>query len=595
MANINYKIIAFLLFSLVILTTIVTAEVMFETRLECQNRTEKIYDGFEIIGTNTIEYKANLTTYEATNGSLRYVTIRSDCSLYGDYTTPESNLSIGYCYELSSTDAECRTRMEYPPSCKVAGESLYDFFDYSGEEGWYDICYREDQTIAHNINGYGGCANGNPMIDATGCVKEGEIDYIENTCAIESQAKVCDPVTGWTCDGLDEPAKVDCDDYITIFNATDTIENYRVSKSTCNLNDVTGLIDCAGSSCCYHETLVCDDDSSDGFAVGYPAFVAGEIKFCLFNGIDYSISDSPEVNIGDDLTCTGEDIDHDGFVDNNATYCHSNAVYQLCDFYVPNYAESINGDDMDVCVNGEVVDCFSLSPSIMIGCDEQFICLESTCVNNSDGKITGSVQDITIMFANITTIENLDLELENIDDLTIQQLVTFRDLKRTIIETEIDFSSEYLDFTTITLGTQNCTEGYGWTIVSGLPEVAAGTTKTMYVDAVNFSEQICIKDALTTTIHEISAGCDGVDEIYFDKCGTLYQTKVNNGFIYTCEKVTNDNGFIQYKITGLHHSAATELLGLAAATGQVPEFNGSSLLFGLLLVAIGIVVIRRKN
>ena len=123
MANINYKIIAFLLFSLVILTTIVTAEVMFETRLECQNRTEKIYDGFEIIGTNTIEYKANLTTYEATNGSLRYVTIRSDCSLYGDYTTPESNLSIGYCYELSSTDAECRTRMEYPPSCKVAGES----------------------------------------------------------------------------------------------------------------------------------------------------------------------------------------------------------------------------------------------------------------------------------------------------------------------------------------------------------------------------------------------------------------------------------------------------------------------------------------
>lgn len=586
-----------IIFVFLLAMPMILADTVIESYLECQNETENVWEGFEVVGTRTIEYRANVTITELEDGTLDYRTVRYDCSKKGDYSNPENNLTVGYCHTIDNETAECRTRVETPPNCKNAGQTEKAFFSYLGEEGWYDVCYRSNQSYSHNINGYSGCVNGEPMIDAAGCVKEGQISYDKNVCFTESQNKTCEPEIGWTCDLNDEPQKVDCDDYVVIDNATNTIENYRVSKESCNL-DNNGQINCSGSDCCVHETLVCDNDKSDEFAVGYPAFVQGDFMFCLKTDTGYELSREPNSTMQDSLLCTGEDLNRDGFIDNNASYCSDERIYQKCDFYVPNLVPSQSGDTEDVCIEGEVADCY-VGPGYEIGCDSpQFVCLENKCINNSKGKIKGIQSDIEIFEQNITTIDSLSVEFSNYT-LEQKQRLVFKDLKRQIIDSEIDFDTQGIDFKDIVLGTQNCTEGYGWTLVQGLPELNT-TTKEMYVDRINKSDRVCVRDAPTTTIGEVSSGCGGPQEIYFSQCDASGQTVTKNGNTYTCQFVVNENGFEQYKITGLHHSGGVEVLGEGSTGGDdgqvnIPEFNGSSVLLALILTVIGLVVIRRRN
>lgn len=575
-----------------------TASTLLESYLECQNETVNVFEGFQKVGTRTIEYRANVTISNLSNGTLDYRTIRFDCSKIGDYDNPDDNLTIGYCHEIDNETAECRTRVENPPLCKEAGQTERAFFSYLGEEGWYDVCYRDNQTISYTINGYSGCVNGDPMIDAAGCVKEGLINYGNNTCFTETQNKTCVADTGWTCDQNDAPSRVDCDDYVVIDNVTGTIENYRVSKSTCNL-DSNGLINCSGSNCCVHETIICDNDRSDNFSVGYPAFVQGDFMFCLKTETGFELSRSPNSPTQDSLLCTGEDLNRDGYVDNNATYCSAPGIYQKCDFYVPNKVPSQSGDASDVCIEGEVSDCY-VNEFLQIGCDTpQFVCIENTCVNNSEGKIKGSPQDIEILQKNISTIDTLSVDLTNKTTLAQQQRLIFKDLKRELIDAEFDFTTHDLDFGLITLGTQNCTEGYGWTLITGLPELGSGNTKTMYVDRINKSNKVCARDAPTSMISEVSAGCDDAGEIYFNQCDASGQTITQGSSTYTCQLVVNSNGFEQYKITGLSYSGGVEILGSPESGGEgqvnIPEFNGASAVLALILAAIGIMVIRRRQ
>ena len=71
----------------------------------------------------------------------------------------------------------------------------------------------------------------------------------------------------------------------------------------------------------------------------------------------------------------------------------------------------------------------------------------------------------------------------------------------------------------LTITKQEVTATKGQLLITGanLPE---GETKTVYINKILGSGQICVKDSEVTSISEFSLGCDTNDEILFNYCNT---------------------------------------------------------------------------
>ncbi|GEM_PF-6003619 len=113
-----------------------------------------------------------------------------------------------------------------------------------------------------------------------------------------------------------------------------------------------------------------------------------------------------------------------------------------------------------------------------------------------------------------------------------------------VVEFYFDFSLGTLDFSQITVEKQPGSAARGYLRITGL-ELAGGATKTVYVDHIS-GDRVCIKDAETASIEEISSGCTGAGEISA-ACNSI----AVGGYTCTLEGT-------RYKVTGLKHSAVIE-------------------------------------
>lgn len=114
------------------------------------------------------------------------------------------------------------------------------------------------------------------------------------------------------------------------------------------------------------------------------------------------------------------------------------------------------------------------------------------------------------------------------------------DINNTIVEFDWDFSSP-LDFGDIDIEKQSDTSNVGYLIVNGLE-----IDKTVFIDQVLNSGQVCVKDADVASVTGVSSSCTGTNE-------TKLSCPGSNG-TYTCELSGT-----RLKISGIMHSAVVEL------------------------------------
>jgi len=164
----------------------------------------------------------------------------------------------------------------------------------------------------------------------------------------------------------------------------------------------------------------------------------------------------------------------------------------------------------------------------------------SGCDFNDDGFI-GNFSGI------VTTNINLNISVVNLtvnDDL---RHVWLNNSNNTFVEFDWNFTTP-LNIENLTLKKESG-GSYGYSIVNGLD-----VTKTIYVDILNSSNAVCIKDATVSSIDQLSTNCNATSEFQLSCPGTSssISCSIENG---------------RFKISGLAHSAVKEFWGLQNSIG----------------------------
>ena len=197
-------------------------------------------------------------------------------------------------------------------------------------------------------------------------------------------------------------------------------------------------------------------------------------------------------------------------------------------------------------------------------------------INESVDRLVGDEKSINSSTINFTILINNSGNLSRI--LDNNTLVKFFDGNSTIAEFEFDFSLHKLNLTNMTLNKQagNTT---GSVIVRGL-RLPSGTTKALYLDKINNTGGVCIRDEEILAISQISPNCDSGSEFRIECDGTAQNS-------YTC---TYNSTLNKYKVEGLSHSGIMQIDyakpapgsgsgssgGLTGAEGQSPSGSSSS-------------------
>lgn len=94
--------------------------------------------------------------------------------------------------------------------------------------------------------------------------------------------------------------------------------------------------------------------------------------------------------------------------------------------------------------------------------------------------------------------------------------------------------------------------------------LSAGETKIIYVERLNGSDRVCLKDTEILSLSEISSDCDGANEYILSCPGST------SG--YTCSLPSS----AQYRITGLTHSGAVEMVTVGETGGTSTSTSTSA-------------------
>ncbi len=185
-------------------------------------------------------------------------------------------------------------------------------------------------------------------------------------------------------------------------------------------------------------------------------------------------------------------------------------------------------------------------------------------VGDADDFIEGDVNNIVAKDSSGNAIA-LTFKIANDDNInqsfSSEQRVEFTTTTvdtstgQTIVEPIVEFdhnfaSDKKLDLSNVSLKEEIKVvsgESVAVIVISGI-SLAAGETKTAYLDILKDESGICIRDAEIDNADELSTDCSGNDEIQIGCDGTL-----QSGF--TCTKNTTLN---KYKITGLSFSGIGE-------------------------------------
>lgn len=182
--------------------------------------------------------------------------------------------------------------------------------------------------------------------------------------------------------------------------------------------------------------------------------------------------------------------------------------------------------------------------------------IEDTEERKIPGNIIGthktivSNQNLSIIVGNITNPTNKTFTNQTKIKLTEDKL------NKTLVEFYFNFTNQSLDLLKIELDFNKTSENKSYGIVKGI-NVTNNQTKTIIIDKLSDTNQICLKDEELDSIIQISEDCDKENE-YILSCDGI---KVGN---YTC--TLTDNQFI---VNGLTHSGVIEFV----EETQSPETN----------------------
>jgi hypothetical protein len=186
-------------------------------------------------------------------------------------------------------------------------------------------------------------------------------------------------------------------------------------------------------------------------------------------------------------------------------------------------------------------------------------------LNDTNDCLIGDASNVNFNFGQLNLTINGSTNLSK--QFSGNNPIRFTNGTLPILEFDYNFSFNYsacqrlFRLSEIILEKQENNAARGSVLVRGV-NLSTESTKTIYVDRINSSGNVCLKDADITEISEISSGCNETGEYNLTCPGSLGN--------YTCSVLTS-----QYKITGVTHSGAIELTGEAPAA-ETPSSSSSS-------------------
>lgn len=193
----------------------------------------------------------------------------------------------------------------------------------------------------------------------------------------------------------------------------------------------------------------------------------------------------------------------------------------------------------------------------------------NNCRNNSgmpeNSTIGCDYNNLGIIGTSISTSENFyavlyinDSEADFIKKYTTGKIHNIKikdEDDKNLVEFSWNFSESPLDINNIMIEKESESAQLGWTIVRGIYK-----TKKVWVDRLNSSDKICIRNADISSIDEMTKDCTRADEIQIT-------CPVDNTY-YKCELEGND-----FIVSGLTNSGVREVSGFGTTISCTSSFT----------------------
>ena len=260
----------------------------------------------------------------------------------------------------------------------------------------------------------------------------------------------------------------------------------------------------------------------------------------------YAFSHPEECKVPDfpgtsSLTCEQRNYVGDGLyrIRTNSKIVASNGV--VVELLIPSVPTFLISDPYGKAQTASLY-CNFLNSNCSLGLQEFGLVLESHWfATASDNSESCEISDLHVSSTPLTPLQlpsdaNATALLEN-------NTVKLYDNGNLVAELQY-IPEQAINLSSVTIEKQPGSAARGYLRITGL-ELAGGATKTVYVDHIS-GDRVCIKDAETASIEEISSGCTGAGEISA-ACNSI----AVGGYTCTLEGT-------RYKVTGLKHSAVIE-------------------------------------
>lgn len=211
----------------------------------------------------------------------------------------------------------------------------------------------------------------------------------------------------------------------------------------------------------------------------------------------------------------------------------------------------IDGDGFDIECDGDFNDTDNTSfPGAVEICDSIDNDGDGYIDNVASCNIEGNESDI------VTNFDNLTLNIS--EDVVI---FISNDLK--VLEFEFNASETILNLSEVKIEKNNETDNFSFIKISGINLASANTTKTVYFEAINDVQAICIYDSENVSLSDFTESCNSANEIL------LVCDGINNAG-YGCNK-----NLAAYTVSGLKHSFVREYLGGIPSNDEDSGNDGS--------------------
>ena len=259
---------------------------------------------------------------------------------------------------------------------------------------------------------------------------------------------------------------------------------------------------------------------------------------------------------------------------------------ETCDYCTPNLVQvnstcSVNNtlvsnsSDLNGCYEKTHLDSDKVNPSQILSCDyctPNWTEVRGDCNvdesvfawyndTNSCYEKTGLIEDIqskpdnkTIIFACdydkdgfIGNKSDINTTLENLTIDNFNGTLTFNQENQTLFYFDYNLTTNSINLANIFLQKQNSNSSFAYFLIKGLDLSLQNQTKTVYLDRLINGTGICIKDEEMSSISEVSASCNGLNEFWLSCPGVLNR--------YSCNLTENNT---RYMISGLRHSGIKE-------------------------------------